>query len=103
MCYTQVQRRLRQPRVAPLQERGAKQAQAVDCPFQQVPDERFWGRVAFQRVEVALDDGGSRFFVHGEASPWSKGFSQNSRIGDHAPLSGIRGREHAFAARAGRE
>jgi hypothetical protein len=73
MCCTQVQRRLHQPRVAPLEERGAQQAQAADHPFQQVPDERLCGRAPLQRVEAALDDESSRFFVHGEASPWSKG------------------------------
>ena len=69
----QVQGRLRQPRVAPQEQRGAQQAQAADRPFQQVPDERFCGRVPLQCVQAALDDGGSRFFVHGEASPRNKG------------------------------
>jgi hypothetical protein len=57
---------LRQPRVTPLEERGAQQAQPADRPSQQIPDERFCGRIALQRVEVALDDGRCRFVVHGE-------------------------------------
>jgi hypothetical protein len=64
---------LRQPRVAPPQERGAQQAQAADRPFQQVPDKRFCGRVPFQGVQAALDGGGRWLFVHGEANPQSKG------------------------------
>src|SRR5262249_54522708 len=38
-----------------------------DRPVQQLANERLGGRVAEQRVQVALDDGGSRSFLHGEA------------------------------------
>ena len=64
----QVQRRLCQPRVTPLQDRRAQKAQAADRLFQQVADERFGGQIPLQCVQAALDGSGGRFFVHGEAN-----------------------------------
>ena len=60
----EIQRRLRQPRVAPFQHGCAQKAQALDSPLQQVPDERFRALVALQGVKAALDGGGRRFFDH---------------------------------------
>jgi hypothetical protein len=37
----EIQRRLREPRVAPLQHGCAHEAQSLGGPFQQLPDERF--------------------------------------------------------------
>ena len=63
----QVQRRPRQPRVAPVQQGGAEVVQPADGPVEQGPDDRLGGRVAGQFVQVALDDGGGVFLVHGES------------------------------------
>ena len=41
----QVQRRLRQARVTPVQQRGAEQVQAADGPVEQGPDDRLGGRI----------------------------------------------------------
>src|SRR5271155_4607012 len=62
----QIQRWLRQARVAAVQEIGTQQAQAANRPVDQIPDDRFGGRVPRQRVEVALDGAGGRFFLHGQ-------------------------------------
>ena len=76
----QVHGRSRQPRVALVQERGAQQAQAADRPFQQLPDDRLGGGVPGQGVQVALDDGGGRFFVHG------RGTRGTSRLRTSVPI-----------------
>ncbi len=60
----QVQRRLRQARITPVQQRGAQQVQPADGPVQQGPDDRLGGRIPGQLVEVALHDGGGLFFTH---------------------------------------
>jgi hypothetical protein len=41
-----VKRRLRQARIAPVQQSGAEQVQAADGPVEQVPDDRLGGRIS---------------------------------------------------------
>jgi hypothetical protein len=65
---------LRQARVAPVQESAAQEAQALDRPVQQRPNDRFGGPVPGQPIQVTLDDGGSRFFVHGMEKPKNTAF-----------------------------
>jgi hypothetical protein len=55
-----------------VQKCGTQQAQAAGRPFQQLPNDRLGGRVPEQRVQVALDDDGGRFFVHGQGHRRSK-------------------------------
>ena len=61
----QVQRRARQSRVAPVEEAGAEHPQPADGPVQECPDDRIGRRVAGQRDQVALDDGGGVIVAHG--------------------------------------
>ena len=61
-------RRSRQPRVAPVQVTGAQKTQPADRPIQQLANDRVGGEVVGQRVQVALDDGGSRLFVLANAN-----------------------------------
>jgi hypothetical protein len=51
----EVQRRLRQPRVAAVEEICTEQLQPADRPVQQLLDEGLGGAACGQRVEVALD------------------------------------------------
>ncbi len=68
----QVQRRLRQARVAFVEKRGAQHVQAAYGPVQQGPDDRLGGRISAQLVQVALDHDGSACFGH-RAGPGSEG------------------------------
>src|SRR5262249_33616465 len=63
---TSAWRRPCEPLVALVQERAAEQAQAAGRPFQQLSNDRLGGRVPGQGVQVALDDDGGRFLVHGQ-------------------------------------
>ena len=65
----EVQRRLRQPRVAPVQQGGAELVQPADGPVQQRPDDRLGGRLPGQGVQVALHDSRGVLFVHGRPPP----------------------------------
>ena len=72
----QVQRRLRQARIAPVQQGGAQQVQSADGPVEQRPDDRLGGRIPAQLVEVALDHGGGVLFAH-RATHRSRRLSKN--------------------------
>ena len=67
--HLEVQRRLGQARVAPVQKRGAQLVQPADGPVQQCPDDRLGRRIAGQLIQVALDHNGGVFFTHGAAHP----------------------------------
>ncbi len=62
-----------EPWVAPMQERSAQQAQALHCACQQVPDERFGGRVPLEGVQTTLNGAGRLIFIHGLANLQRKG------------------------------
>src|SRR5262249_33458204 len=53
--------------VAVVQESAAQHAQATDRPCQQLSNDWLAGGVPGQGIQVALDDDGGRFFVHGQA------------------------------------
>jgi hypothetical protein len=61
----QVERRPGQPGVAAVQQRGAELVQPAGGTIQEGPDDRLGGRTAGQLVQVALDDDGGAFLVHG--------------------------------------
>ena len=63
----QVQRRLRQPRVAPVQLGRAEELQPADRPVQEFPDDGLGGRVPGERVQEPLHGGGRGFFTHRKA------------------------------------
>jgi hypothetical protein len=62
----QVQRRQGQTGVAAVQDVCTQQSQPTNRAGHQGPDNRFGRRIAGQRVQVALHDGGGRFFGHDE-------------------------------------
>ena len=62
----QVHGRPCESRVAFVQEPGTQQPQTADGPLQELLNGRLGGRVSGQGVQVALDDGSGRFFVHGQ-------------------------------------
>jgi hypothetical protein len=51
-----------------VQVTGAQKTQPADRPIQQLANDRVGGEVVGQRVQVALDDGGSRLFVLASAN-----------------------------------
>ncbi len=68
-----VQWRLRQARVAPVQQGGTQQVQSSDGPVEQGPDDRLGGRIPAQLIEVALDHGGGVLVAHRRGFPLVSG------------------------------
>ena len=84
VAYRQVQRRLRQARVARCGKVAAQKVQPVDGAVQQGPDDRLRGRVLGQLVQVTLDhDRGVR---RSSRSPSDGGSLHHHRL-FHGPVS----------------
>jgi hypothetical protein len=60
----QVQGRVRQVRIAPVQQDGAQQVQSSHGPVEQGADDRLGGRISSPLVQVALDHGGGAVMAH---------------------------------------
>jgi hypothetical protein len=68
LARLEVEGRLRQARVTPVQEGGAELVQPADRPVEQGADGLLGRRVAGQLVQVALDDDRGASLFHGASS-----------------------------------
>jgi hypothetical protein len=60
----EVERRLGQSRVTPVQQRGAELVQSVDGTVQEIPDDRLGGGIAGEFIQVPLNGHRGEFFGH---------------------------------------